>query len=258
MTVRRVPPYTALANVYERAGFTRFSEEMTPRYLALAQEHDWAGRRVLDLACGVGVSAVWLATQNYRVTGIDSSAAMLRHAQARADRAQLIVDWQQGDIRKLELPADSVELAMCMFDSLNYMRSLRDLEAVFGGLFKVMAPGGMFVFDMSTIRGLAEKWGTGCHVVYDNEDDLMVLVRSSFNYESLTSTMRVGIHTANGDAWQRMEEIHVERAYPIQAVVALLERAGWRLIGIYDENFTPSDPVETAAYRAIFLSQRPG
>lgn len=63
--------------------------------------------RVLDLACGEGRNAVWLATRGWRATGIDfSTAAVLRAGRLAAgdgvaDRVEFLV----GDVVDGPLPA---------------------------------------------------------------------------------------------------------------------------------------------------------
>jgi predicted TPR repeat methyltransferase len=55
---------------------------------------------VLDIGCGTGQPiAQWLVQQGLRVTGVDSSAAMLAHAR----RLQPEQTWVQADMRQLQL-----------------------------------------------------------------------------------------------------------------------------------------------------------
>jgi 2-polyprenyl-3-methyl-5-hydroxy-6-metoxy-1,4-benzoquinol methylase len=59
-----------------------------------------AGAEVLDIGCGTGQPlAQWLVQQGLRVTGVDSSAAMLAHAR----RLQPDQNWVQADMRQLQL-----------------------------------------------------------------------------------------------------------------------------------------------------------
>lgn len=57
------------------------------------------GARILELGCGTGEDAVWLAKRGYRVTAIDASIEMLRMTRAKADDANVDVDVQQVDLR---------------------------------------------------------------------------------------------------------------------------------------------------------------
>ena len=78
------------------------------------------GPRLLEFAVGTGRMAVPLARQGFLVTGVDTSAAMLRRAAARhaslsrATRARL--DLRRGDMRTCRLP-ETFDLALVGFNS---------------------------------------------------------------------------------------------------------------------------------------------
>ena len=62
--------------------------------------------RALDVGCGKGRYAVALAKRGWLVTGIDAVPRALEAARARAEEAQVQVDFIEGDVRRL---ADLVE-----------------------------------------------------------------------------------------------------------------------------------------------------
>jgi SAM-dependent methyltransferase len=52
--------------------------------------------RVLDLGCGTGADAIFLASLNYEVHGLDLSVEALRLAEQRARECGVVVDWREG------------------------------------------------------------------------------------------------------------------------------------------------------------------
>ncbi len=103
-------------------------------------------RRVLDLGCGTGRLTRVLATQNWTL-GLDASAAML--GQARRDCAVPLI---QGD-------AFALPFAGASFDALIALRiafHFADLEELVREAARVVAPGGMVIFD--TYRWSARAW----------------------------------------------------------------------------------------------------
>ena len=58
------------------------------------------GGRALDLGCGAGADAIWLAQQGWTVTGVDISASALDHAAAEAETAGVAdrIEWLQHDL----------------------------------------------------------------------------------------------------------------------------------------------------------------
>lgn len=54
--------------------------------------------RALDLACGEGRNALWLAGRGWAVTAVDFSAAALAKARAQTDARSLAVEWVEADL----------------------------------------------------------------------------------------------------------------------------------------------------------------
>lgn len=67
------------------------------------------GSRALDVGCGAGREAIFLATCGYSVTGVDFSPAAIRIARQRAAAEAAKVDWQVADVLNLPLDAKSVD-----------------------------------------------------------------------------------------------------------------------------------------------------
>lgn len=70
--------------------------------------------RALDIACGEGRNAVWLASRGFDVTGIDFSTAAIDKARQLADASRLAVDWVVGDVTA-SLPSGSYDLVVVLY-----------------------------------------------------------------------------------------------------------------------------------------------
>ncbi|MST33552.1 methyltransferase domain-containing protein [Acidimicrobiaceae bacterium USS-CC1] len=68
--------------------------------------------RALDLGCGPGRNAIWLARQGWTVTGIDASAVGLRIAGERAREAGVTLELVQADVLTYTPPPASVDLVV--------------------------------------------------------------------------------------------------------------------------------------------------
>ena len=73
------------------AGLARWDTGVVPPEVVRLAEGDWLARagRVLDLGCGTGASAVYLAGRGHDVTGVDLSGVAVRRARSRMRRAGL-------------------------------------------------------------------------------------------------------------------------------------------------------------------------
>jgi SAM-dependent methyltransferase len=69
-----------------------------PNRFLVVEAGDLRPGRALDLACGEGRNAVWLAEQSWRVTGVDFSDVALAKARNLAAARGVEVDWVQADL----------------------------------------------------------------------------------------------------------------------------------------------------------------
>lgn len=60
--------------------------------------------RALDLACGTGRNALFLAERGFRVEAVDISGVAIRRAREEADRRRLQVDFRVADLDEEPLP----------------------------------------------------------------------------------------------------------------------------------------------------------
>ncbi|MCC6223205.1 MAG: class I SAM-dependent methyltransferase [Thermoleophilia bacterium] len=97
--------------------------------------------RALDLACGVGRNAVWLAERGWRVTAIDFSDLALEHARARGAAYGVAVDWQRADLREYEPPAGAFELVLVAYLQL----PVAERRRVWRRAAAAVAPGGVLI-----------------------------------------------------------------------------------------------------------------
>lgn len=82
--------FDAFAGTYDQS-FTnsRLGRLLRSRVWQLLSRHFSAGQHLLELACGTGEDAVWLAKQGCQITATDGSAEMVRLAQAKVQAVGL-------------------------------------------------------------------------------------------------------------------------------------------------------------------------
>ncbi|MFI5041511.1 MAG: class I SAM-dependent methyltransferase [Acidimicrobiales bacterium] len=86
-----------------------------PNRFLVEEVADLAPGRALDLACGEGRNAVWLATRGWAVTGVDFSEVALAKARRLADENGVAVEWIGADVLDWDPPASSFELVVVMY-----------------------------------------------------------------------------------------------------------------------------------------------
>ncbi|MDX1383109.1 MAG: class I SAM-dependent methyltransferase [Thermoanaerobaculia bacterium] len=131
--------FDAVARGYD-AGFT---DLRLGRWLRRRVQDELAGAfptgsHVLELGCGTGEDAIWLAQRGLRVTATDASAAMLEHARSKAEARAVgdAIRFEHLDLRALDAIPSEAGLEELVFDgafsdfgALNCVRERRSLGA---------------------------------------------------------------------------------------------------------------------------------
>ena len=94
----------------ERYAATELVWSAGPNQFVEKELADLSPSRALDLACGEGRNARWLAQQGWQVTATDFSPVAIekgrRLAEELTDQQADRIDWQVGDVLDTALPAD--------------------------------------------------------------------------------------------------------------------------------------------------------
>ena len=245
--------YARLASHYDALGMGDFAESITPALINFAYSHDWVGRRAVDLGCGTGASVIWFANHGYNITGIDSSPSILAVAQQSLSNTGVSFQLLEGDIRAV-IDLHDIDFALAL-DVLNELSSLRDLEAVFTSVFRILSYEKLFVFDLHTIEGLAHR--DEASGLIRNNDDLTVFQNNTFDYDRQVSASEYLIFQRAGSAWQRQQASRTLRGFPVQVVNALLQRAGFGIMALLNIRLEPADAGAMREPRVIFFARKP-
>jgi len=113
--------------------------------------------RALDLACGEGRNARWLASQGWEVTAVDFSAVAIEKARALAggEGESGHVEWICADLVTWSPPEAAFDLVLFSYVHL----PAPDLERVCARAADALAPGGHLLFVGHARRNLTEGSG---------------------------------------------------------------------------------------------------
>jgi SAM-dependent methyltransferase len=86
-----------------------------PNRFLVAEVAELPPGRALDLACGSGRNAVWLAARGWKVTGVDFSDVALAQARALAAERGVEVEWVEGDLLDWEPGEPAYDLVAVLY-----------------------------------------------------------------------------------------------------------------------------------------------
>jgi SAM-dependent methyltransferase len=102
-------------------------------------------RTILDGGCGTGGHATLLAERGYKVTGIDSSSAMVEEARKKT-KPDLMLDFQRMDLRSIEI-GEKFDACVCMFAVMGYLTKTEEILGSLENIRRHLEKGSLFVFD---------------------------------------------------------------------------------------------------------------
>ena len=181
--------------------------------------------RAVECACGTGSLTVRFARSGIAMTGVDSSAAMLRQAEAKARKWGVQTAFVRQDMRRLALTRRT-DAVLCTCDGVNYLTSPEDVLAFFGAALASLRPGGALCFDISSRHKLEETMGDA--FFGEERDGIATLWQNRLNRDAHVLTMDVTFFVREEDGrYRRFRETHRQRAHSEGEMLAWLEQTGF-------------------------------
>lgn len=141
---------------WDRRWTARLSEApIAPNRFLVAEVGALSPGRALDLACGNGRNATWLAGRGWRVTGVDFSPVALDAARRMAGGEGVEIEWIEADLLSFEPEAEAFDLVVVLY--LQIPPDERRL--VLGRGAQAVAPGGTMLVVGHDSRNLEDGWG---------------------------------------------------------------------------------------------------
>ena len=126
-----------------------------PNRLLAAEAATLASGRALDVACGEGRNAIWLAERGWRVTAVDFAEVALDKARRLADARGVELELVLADLVDWRPPRLAYDLVVVLY--LQLPRAERQL--VLGRAAAAVAPGGTALLLGHDARNLDEGHG---------------------------------------------------------------------------------------------------
>ncbi|MEQ8718145.1 MAG: class I SAM-dependent methyltransferase [Acidimicrobiales bacterium] len=138
----------------ERYGSTELVWSEGPNAFLPTEVAGLAPGRALDLACGEGRNALWLAEQGWDVTGVDFSEAGVDKGRRFGDERGITVDWQVADITVWR-PGAPFDLVVIFYLQL----PAEEMATVLAMAAEAVAPGGTFLLVAHDRSNLESGYG---------------------------------------------------------------------------------------------------
>lgn len=183
-------------------------------------------KKALELACGTAAIARLFAMDGVEIHACDASAQMLENAAKRGANIRLYQAAMSDPI-----PEKDYDLVVCMFDSINYLCDKRLIKRCLEEVYQALAPGGIFIFDISTLGNSLDNFCDDCTLTDEPEG---IMVHHAY-YEPWTKRQisRLELFENWGEGCYRRSELHRQRVYLASDMVDMIEDSPLELLGVF-------------------------
>ena len=188
---------------------------------------------VLELGCGTGTVTEMLADAGYDMIGIDNSEEMLAEAMEKRAESGHDILYLLQDMQDFE----------------------EDLEYLFALVNNYLDPGGLFIFDMNTVHKYRDVIGDT--TIAEDREDGSFIWENSYDRENALNVYELALFLPREDGlYEKCEEEHVQKAYSIEAIKAMIVKAGMELVAVCDA-YT-HNPGDENCERLTFVAREHG
>ena len=217
------------------------------------QTYKVKGTDLLDLACGTGELSVRFAKAGFTVTGVDLSSDMLAVAQAKADNEGVRVPFYEQNMIELEMPKH-FDIVGIFCDSLNYLQTEVEVVKTFANIYQNLQEGGIFIFDVHSVFKITEGF---INQTFSYNEDHLAYIWNSFRGDAPNSVEHelsfFVLDEASGK-YDRFDELHLQRTFPISQYSNWLTEAGFELLEI-SADFEDTEP-QPQSERIFFVAKK--
>ena len=129
--------------VYNEFGWNYYPEIFGELLLKWMEQRHFKPKSSMDLGCGTGILCEILQSNGIQAAGMDFSSGMIDIAR----KSNPDIPYEVADMITYR-PDGQFDLVTCTGDALNHIRSLSDVEKIFGNVYTYTSPGGYFIFDI--------------------------------------------------------------------------------------------------------------
>ncbi|WP_416144505.1 methyltransferase domain-containing protein [Planococcus koreensis] len=206
---------------------------------------EWVGSHVqsgklLDLACGTGTLSQLFSEVGFDVTASDLSEDMLAIASNRFQEANLAIPVLQLSMDNLEGIGgfDAVTIAI---DSLNYLETEEEVKRTFAEVHAALNEGGHLFFDVHSLFKINDIYMDSPFVM--DGENVAYIWHTEKGTHANSVIHDITFFMRHGETFERFEETHEQRTFPVETYQAWLEQAGFQVESI-TADFTGQSPDE--------------
>nr|WP_106780038.1 class I SAM-dependent methyltransferase [Lysinibacillus timonensis] len=230
--------YVKFASVYDQLMQDVPYEKYVEWVSQFAPSKDYP--KLLDIGCGTGTLSLKFYKAGYSVSGIDLSEEMLSIASDRAQSEGMLIPFYQMSMDELE-GFEEYDVLTIPIDSINYLLSEQQVIETLHRAYNALRKGGQLFFDVHSLYKMNEIFMES-PFTFDNHNILYVWHTEEGEFEhSVYHHMTFFVKDDSTGLYNRFDEEHVQRTYPVEYYAEWLRQIGFSNITI-TADFTDETP----------------
>ncbi len=202
-------------------------------YLQLVKSYAKNKDAILDIGCGTGNVLVPLLEAGYYVDGLDISDEMLSVTKEKCESKNLKAYLFQDDMKDIAIK-NSYNIIISFLDTINYLKTKKDLKEAFTNIYGALKADGIFIFDVHSLYKVHNVFDG---YSYNETNDYCTYLWNTFverheSYSSLYQELSFFIKK-NYNLYQRFDEYHEQVIFPLYEYKTILEETGFRIEEIF-------------------------
>lgn len=227
---KSVQPYSQLAFIYDYV-MRHVNYPNWATYLSrLFRKADVEVKDVLDISCGTGNLLLHLLDLDYAVAGLDASESMLKVAQSKTQHRRRPIPIWLGSMANFSV-SKLFQAIICTYDSMNYCLDEGAVVATFRHASNALCSGGVFIFDICTLRNSKRNFRR--YYEMDGTNEFRYSRMSYFLMHKRIQVNKFFIEW-NSDSRRSFVETHKQKIFSIREIENIVPEESFEIVGIYD------------------------
>lgn len=243
--------YEAFAAYYDGLTDNVDYNALCDRFCQLFSQYGNGGKIVLDLACGTGSLSILLAEKGFDVVGVDASEEMLSEAMNKSFEFGNPIFLNQS-MQSLDM-FGTIDAAICTLDSINHLKTKKDVKKAIERVSLFLNPKGLFLFDVNTLYKHREILGNNTFV-YDT-DSVYCVWQNNFHKKSGQIDISLDFFEKQDDgSYLRENECFSEYYYSDEFLTQTLEENSLKVLCRFDDYSDRN--VNEKSQRVLYLCRK--
>ena len=213
-------------------------------------------RTVLELACGTGRHALELEKFGYEITATDRSPDMLAIARRRAAEGGSKINFVVADMQNLGVPAKEYDAAVCLFDSIGYLKTDSAVLDALREINKHLRLAGLFIFEFWHAPAMLNDYSpTRVRKLKTAAGEIIRTSTTTLDRANrLANVVYTVEETNHNGASSRFCETHTNRFFSVDEMRDFISRADFEALKFF-AGFSKNDPITDETWHVVAVAR---